>query len=309
MGLIFRPENNYEWMATHAYAPLPHKISDDVVRIYFGTRSKDVKTVTTFIEVEADNPSNVIYVHDKPVLGLGKLGMFDDGGACPACIVDHDNRKYLYYLGWNASVTVSYRNAIGLAVSDDNGLTFRRVCEGPIVDRNQFEPYHTAPGDVMFSDGKWKMWYASATGWIKVNGRAEPLYKIKYAESHDQIQWKRENLTCIEYKFEGEAIARPCVIKENDLYKMWYCYRGSVDYRNDVQQSYRIGYAESVDGVNWTRKDEQAGIDVSEDGWDSVMICYPYLYEHKGRKYLLYNGNGFGESGIGYAVLEDEWQK
>jgi hypothetical protein len=87
---------------------------------------------------------------------------------------------------------------------------------------------------------------------------------------------------------------------------MWYCYRGSIDYRTDKQQSYRLGYAESIDGLRWARKDNEVGIDRSETGWDSVMMCYPYIYEHKGRKYLFYNGNGFGESGLGYAVLEEE---
>jgi predicted GH43/DUF377 family glycosyl hydrolase len=116
----------------------------------------------------------------------------------------------------------------------------------------------------------------------------------------------RENVTCIHYKFDKEANARPCVIKEDGIYKMWYCYRGSVDYRTDKEQSYRIGYAESTDGLNWIRKDEEAGIDRSETGWDSAMIEYPYVYEHKGRKYMFYNGNGFGESGFGYAVLEEK---
>jgi len=157
MGVIFRPENNYEWMFSHAYVPLPDKISENVVRIYFATRSKEIKSVTTFIEVDADDPSKALYVHDKPVLGLGKLGTFDDGGAVPFSMVHRDNKKYLYYGGWNASVTVSYRNSIGLAVSEDNGLTFRRVFYGPVVDRNQLEPYFTSAADVMRSEGKWKI--------------------------------------------------------------------------------------------------------------------------------------------------------
>ena len=33
------------------------------------------------------------------------------------------------------------------------------------------------------------------------------------------------------------------------------------------------------------------------------MIEYPFVYGHRGVKYMLYNGNGFGETGIGYAVL------
>jgi len=301
MGLIFRPDNNYDWMATHAYVPVPHKISEDVLRIYFATRSTVIKSVTTFIDVEADDPSRVIYVHDRPVLAMGKLGTFDDGGAVPFCMLEHENRLYLYYGGWNASVTVPYRNAIGLAVSEDNGLTFQRVCEGAIVDRNQHEPYFTGACEVIREAGKWRMWYGSATGWMIVNGKPEPCYKIKYGESDDGINWSRPNKTCIEYKFEGEAIARPSIIRENGRYRMWYCSRGSINYRTDKEQSYRIGYAESVDGFDWERKDEEVGIERSTDGWDSIMMCYPYVYQHKDKKYLFYNGNGFGESGVGYA--------
>lgn len=304
-GLIFKPDNNFEWMVHHACVPIANKVNDEVLRIYFGPRDKYNRTVTTFIEVEADDPSNVLYVHDKPVLSLGKLGCFDDSGAMPSCIVNYKNKKYLYYIGWNIGVTVSYRNSIGLAVSDDGGLTFNRAYEGPVVDRTHLEPYFTASPYVIIDNGIWRMWYASCTGWIVHNNRTEPLYQIKYAQSQDGIHWIRENVTCVDYKFDKEANARPCVIKEDGIYKMWYCYRGSFDYRTNKDQSYRIGYAESTDGIKWIRKDEKAGIDRSEDGWDSEMMEYPYVYEHKGRKYMLYNGNGFGKSGFGYAILEE----
>ena len=305
-GLIFRPDGNREWMATHAALPVPDRISDDIVRIYFATRSSGNRTVTTFIEVEADDPSRVTYVHDQPVLSFGHLGAFDDGGVGPYCVVRHDGRKYLYYGGINAGVTVPYRNAIGLAVSDDDGRSFRRVCEGPVVDRTQDEPYFTAAADVMLDDGLWRMWYGSTTGWVVVDGRPEPRYQIKYGESRDGIHWSRRNVTCIEYASEGEANVRPCVIRDGGLYKMWYCHRGSAGYRTDPRHSYRLGYAESTDGITWTRKDGEVGIDRSASGWDATMMCYPYVYRHKGRTYLLYNGNGFGESGIGYAILDDE---
>lgn len=293
-------------MNHHACVPIADKVDDEVLRIYFGPRDTQGRTTTTFIEVEADNPRNVLYVHDRPVLGLGELGAFDDSGAMPSCVVNHGGRKYLYYIGWNRGVTVPYRNSVGLAVSDDGGLTFERVFEGPVVDRTREEPYFCASPFVMVDEGVWKLWYASSTGWTVVDGHPEPLYKIKYAESDDGVEWNRDNVTCIEYSFEGEANARPCVVKEAGLYRMWYCFRGSRGYRTDKSQGYRIGYAESEDGVRWVRKDEEAGIGRSEEGWDSVMMEYPYVYEHAGGKHLLYNGNGFGESGFGYAVLEEE---
>jgi predicted GH43/DUF377 family glycosyl hydrolase len=305
-GLIFRTDNNHPWMMHHACVPVADKVNDKVLRIYFGPRDSQERTVTTFIEVDIDDPSRVLYVHDRPVLSLGRLGTFDDSGAMPSCIVDHEDRKYLLYIGWNRSVTVPYRNAIGLAVSRDSGRTFERVFEGPIVDRTRTEPYFCASPFALIDDGIWKLWYASSTGFVEVNGKPEPLYQIKYAESPDGSEWTRENVVCLEYGFDGEANARPCVIKEGGVYRMWYCFRGSINYRSDKSQSYRIGYAESHDGVRWQRLDDLVGIDRSESGWDSTMMEYPFVYEHRGLKYMLYNGNGFGESGIGYAVLRDD---
>lgn len=304
-GVIFNADGRYEWMQHHACVPVADKIADDVVRIYFGPRDSAGRTRTTFIDVDADDPSRVLYVHDRPVLDLGKLGTFDDSGAMPSSIVDHQGRKYLYYIGWNQSVTVSYRNSVGLAISDDGGSTFERLFEGPLVDRTRTEPYFCASPFVMKDGDVWRLWYASSTGWTVVDGRTEPLYQIKYAESPDGINWRRDNTVCIEYSFDGEANARPTVIKENGLYRMWYCFRGSVHYRTDKAQSYRLGYAESRDGIRWTRKDEEVGIERSADGWDSQMMEYPFVYEHKGTKYMLYNGNGFGETGFGFATLDE----
>ena len=304
-GHIFTVDKNHDWMLHHASQPIADKISDEVLRIYFGPRDAEERTRTTFIDVEADDPQNVLYVHDEPVLSLGKLGTFDDSGAMPSCIVNHEGKKYLYYNGWNRGVTVPYRNSVGVAVSEDDGLTFERVFEGPVVDRTKDEPYFCATPFVMVDEGLWRMWYSSSTGWVVVGGHPEPRYQIKYAESEDGLTWTRPNTTCIPYSFEDEANARPAVIKEKDLYRMWYCFRGSYGYRTDVDQSYRMGYAESEDGIKWTRKDEEAGIAHSEDGWDSEMVGYPNVYELEGCKYMLYNGNGFGRSGFGYAVLEE----
>jgi hypothetical protein len=305
-GLIFSVDRNADWMSHHACVPVADPIDDRLLRIYFGPRDEQGRSHTTFIEVEADNPANVVYVHDRPILGPGTLGAFDDSGVMPSSIVNHGGRKYLYYIGWNRGVTVPYRNSVGLAVSDDGGVTFQRVFDGPVVDRTSTEPFFCASPYVMIDEGVWKLWYASATNWVVVDGHPEPVYVIKYAHSADGRIWTRDNVTCIEPGFAGEANARPCVIRDGERYRMWYCFRGSVHYRTDRAQSYRIGYAESADGIRWTRMDDHVGIERSDSGWDSLMMEYPFVYEHRGRKYMLYNGNGFGETGIGYAVLDED---
>jgi hypothetical protein len=305
-GVIFSADGQHDWMMHHACVPVADPVDDSVMRIYFAPRDNQGRSRAGFIDVEAANPENVLAVSDHPVLDLGDLGAFDDSGVMPCSIVNVADRKFMFYVGWNVGVTVSYRNAVGLAVSDDGGHHFARVFEGPIVDRTRFEPYFCASPFAMLDEGTWRMWYASSTGFEVVDGRPEPVYQIKYAESSDGLDWRRPNITCIEYTFPGEANARPYVIKEDGRYQMWYCFRGSVGYRTDPTQSYRLGYAESLDGLTWTRLDDLVGIERSSEGWDSLMMEYPCVYEHGGAKFLLYNGNGFGATGIGYAVSSDQ---
>jgi hypothetical protein len=142
------------------------------------------------------------------------------------------------------------------------------------------------------------MWYVSSLGW-KAQSAGPPHYvvHIKYAESRDGLEWERDGHVCVDFASADEyAISRPCVVKDGGLYRMWYSHRGS---------TYRIGYAESSDGLTWERKDRQVGIDVSPIGWDSDMIEYACVFDHGGSRHMLYNGNGYGESGIGHAVLAE----
>ena len=78
---------------------------------------------------------------------------------------------------------------------------------------------------------------------------------------------------------------------------MWYCYRGTTF-------PYRLGYAESEDGLRWERKDHLMDLPTSDSGWDSEMIAYPHVFHHKGATYLLYCGNSFSKSGFGLAILD-----
>jgi hypothetical protein len=296
-------------MKSHAQLPVVDAVSPDVLRIYFGTRDERRRTVTTYCEVARTNPLQVLYVHDRPVLGLGERGCFDDSGAMPAWLVSHRGVKYLFYTGWTVATTVPYRKAIGVAMSEDGGRTFARVSNGPILDRTYEEPYCAATPCVLLESGVWRMWYLSCVGW-KVHGpRLDPSYHIKYADSLDGVHWNRPGTVALDcQRAGGEALGRPCVNRAADgRYTMWYSYRGEAEFRTNRRTSYRIGYAESDDGLTWSRWDECAGIDLSAEGWDSEMIAYPFLLSTEdGIRYLFYNGNGFGKSGFGYAVQSSE---
>jgi len=302
-GLIHSVSRASDWAWSHAHKPSVLLLDDRRLRIYFGTRDRQNQTRTTFIDVDPAQPCNVLYVHDRPVLDLGKLGTFDDSGANVSCLVRHHDLVYMYYVGWNPGLTVSTRNAIGVAVSADNGQTFQRLYDGPILDRTALEPYYISTPYVVVEEGRWRMWYASGTQWRLIDGKPEICYHIKYAESKDGLHWDRPNTSCIVPRDDDEATARPAVILDGGSYRMWYSFRRVEGFRQAGENSYRIGYAESSDGIAWQRLDARAGIDVSESGWDSEMIAYPAIYRHDGTLRMIYNGNGFGASGFGAAHL------
>lgn len=302
-GPIFSADGRVSWMHSHAQLPIADSASAGITRVYFGTRDRENHTVTAFVEVEARDLSKVRSVAATPALGLGPRGAFDDSGAMPSWIVDHEGTKYLFYTGWNVGVSVPYRNAIGVATSANGGRTFERPFAGPILDRTTQEPYFCGAPCVLIDGGRWRMWYLSCTKWELVDGRPEPFYDIKYAESVDGVAWKRSGRPCVPLHPSEAGLARASVLREGDRYRMWYCYRGSRGYRGDSAASYRIGYAESSDGEDWTRRDECVELDRGAPGeWDSEMMCYPFVYRQEGVMTLLYNGNGFGRSGFGWAT-------
>jgi hypothetical protein len=164
-----------------------------------------------------------------------------------------------------------------------------------VIGRSTFDPYLATSPWVIVEKGLWRMWYASGTGWSG-DGDKEPRhhYRITYAESDDGIDWRPTGRACIDYAGDDYAIARPCVVRDGDLYRMWFSHRGN---------AYRIGYAESADGLEWARMSGRVELEPSSEGWDSEMVEYPFVFDHGGRRYMLYNGNGYGETGIGLAVL------
>jgi hypothetical protein len=294
LGLVFATGNNYPWMFSHAANPVAEHLHDDVFRLYFSCRDQDSRAHIAYADVDIKPPFKVLKIADEPLLAPGEIGTFDDSGVSLSCIRQFGGRKYLYYLGWNLSVTVPWRNSIGLAIYDPRTGTFQRRSKAPLLDRNDVDPYSISYPFVLEDEGIYRMWYGSNLKWGK--DQEDMAHVIKYAESTDGLSWKREGVIALNFKDSSEyAMSRPCVLKQGGRYKMWYSYRG---------KSYRIGYAESTDAIQWERKDEQVGIDVSDTGWDSEMIEYPFVFDHDSRRYMFYNGNGYGKSGVGLAVLE-----
>jgi sucrose-6-phosphate hydrolase SacC (GH32 family) len=194
--------------------------------------------------------------------------------------------------------------AIGCAISRDEGETFSRVGNGPVLSYSPQEPFILSGPKVRRFNGAWQLWYIAGRKWKVVSGQPEPVYKIRMAVSDDGVNWRTLNRDLIGSRIEeDEAQASPDVFFANGRYHMFFCYRYSSEYRGRTR-GYRIGYASSDNFIDWTRDDSKAGIDVSHSGWDSEMISYPHLFEVDGETYMAYLGDQVGRFGFGLAKLE-----
>jgi len=301
-GLVFDPATHAPWINSHAQVPTAFEM-DDRIRIYFAGRNDLGKSFMTYVDLNKAEPTKILYVHDQPIIPLGKLGTFDDEGMMPSDLVKHQGRLYFYYSGWNQRAAPGlYHNTTGVVFSEDGGATFKRDFEGPILDRTPAEPYMAVTPVILLEEGLWQMWYVAGTSWQLIDGKCEPVYVIKYAHSTDGISWVRPPEVCIKPNHELEAYSRPSVVKDGDVYKMWYSYRDSNDFRGG-RGSYRLGYSESANGRDWVRKDDSLVLNGATGSWENEMQCYPYVADVAGKRYMFYNGNGFGRSGFGIA----EW--
>ncbi len=296
LGHLFSASGKNPIMATHAANPIAEHIEGDWFRIYYNSRDASNRSSIGYAVVEIGNQIKKPEVAEVPLLLPGDLGLFDEDGLSLGCIVRKGDKRYIYYVGWNLSISVPWRNSIGLAVSSINDLKFERYSRAPILDRNEIDPYSLSYPFVLPDTDHFKMWYGSNLRWGKAAD--DMIHVIKCARSDDGIHWERSGHIAINLRYPDEwGISRPFILKEQKIYKMWYCYRG---------KTYRMGYAESEDGTNFERKDEDVGIEPSPSGWDSEAVCYPYIFDHKGCRYMLYNGNRYGLTGIGLAILDKE---
>jgi hypothetical protein len=298
LGLVYAPAGEQEWAQAHAFLPTSLMLGEDRVRVYYAVRDRDEVGRVGFVEVDARDPTKILRVSERPAFDIGEPGTFDDSGVSPVSLVEHGGRLFLYYIGWQLGVKVRYHLLTGVAVSDDGGETFRRCSRVPAFERGDTELFVRSAAFVLPESGRWRAWYVAGDSWVEVGGKQVPTYNLRHLESDDMLNWDKSGRVCLDLAPGGDeyGFGRPFVVREGGLYKLWYSVRTR-------RLGYHIGYAESADGLRWERKDAEAGIGVSAEGWDSEMVCYSCVQPTKYGTYMFYNGNNYGGSGFGVAAL------
>jgi hypothetical protein len=313
-GKIFDPTQHNLLSNCVGFSQSPQTlVFDDFVRIYFATRSVDKNkkflSHIAFVDMTLDF-KKIIRISDNVVIPLGELGAFDEHGIFPINVLRHGEKIIAYTTGWNRRVSVSVDTAIGLAVSNDNGLTFQKQSMGPVLAASIHEPCLVGDGFVKVINGTFHMWYIFGTGWKKYTPESEPdrTYKIGHAVSSDGVDWVKEEAKQIIPDRLGvdESQALPTVIEIKGRYHMFFCYRESFDFRRSSGRGYQVGHAFSDNLLDWVRDDANPILEAKYGDWDGEMQCYPHVFSCNEKVYLLYNGNEFGRYGFGLAELEYE---
>ena len=301
IGIIFDPKINSLNGHNHSMTTSCIKISENIIRIFYNSRVENNKSIPLYFDMDIANQCKILKMGQIPIIEPGGIGSFDENGIVLTSTIKVKDKLWMYYSGFPRTANHLFQAYTGLALSNDNGISAKKMFEGPIIGLSKDEPYWAAGPRIYNFNNTFHLYYTSCSGWEKENENLKHYYEIKVSRSKDGINWDKGKLA-IGFKNKHEyAIAIPSIIKDNNIYKMWYTFRAQQNIK-----TYRIGYAESIDGLKWHRKDElMSNFEVSEVGWDSEMLCFPYVFNLKEKIYMLYNGNGFGSSGIGLAVLED----
>ena len=291
LGLVYKPNGENQELISHASMPFAKQLSGSVYRVYFSSRNAKNNSFIHYLEIDLNQINSIKKLSNTYLIGKSEYGFFDDNGLYSGPLVEKDDKLYMFYSGRSNGVENLFYMNIGLLVSEDNGLSFKRVFKSPVLTRSEYDPWLVTAPCVYKIENTWYMIYTSGT---KIYNNGNSNYDLKLAKSDDFFTWKQTGKTVIPLNDDENNLSTSAIIKIGETYHLWFSVKPKIG-------EYRIGYAYSTNGFDWTRNDEIGGLEISSEGWDSEALSYPSVFIHENNLYMLYSGNKNGRDGIGLA--------
>ncbi|ESX89640.1 hypothetical protein [Mesorhizobium sp. M1143] len=304
-GLLVPIKAGHGWWGSYAQVPTVLALSPRLWRIYFAGRNSANRSSILAVDVDPQDGMRVLGEYFDPIMEPGLPGTFDCSGLGPSCAVMIGGRVHLYYSGIYPRSDVSFQIAIGLATSDD-GLNFERAFAGPVRSIGPADPYFVSTPFVGAIKGGYRMWYASGTGWVETRGVREPDYVLRSCVSRDGILWETGSVPVLGDDLgDGNSQTRPWVTHEAGGIRLWYSRRGR-DFRDGGNEAYRL-FSRLIDVRDGMAGEAEPVIfsnPPAAGDFDSWMQAYCCVMRRASGEVMFYNGNGFGEAGIGWATRD-----
>jgi len=192
------------------------------------------------------------------------------------------------------------RFQIGLATSND-GINWTKSNSNPVLPIGQpgnFDADHVDYPSVIFHNNKYWMWY---TGW------SSGVRQIGLATSTDGVNWTKHSGNPVltvgpTSAWDAQGAAVPCVIYDGK-FKMWYHGKGLYPQA--------VGYAESIDGINWQKHSGNPVLTPLPNSWESSVIGINSVIKVNGIYQMWYGGNDGNTTRYGYAISGDgvHWER
>tara|TARA_Y100001937_G_C7135366_1_gene339674 strand:- start:3619 stop:4503 length:885 start_codon:yes stop_codon:yes gene_type:complete len=282
LGMIYRVDNDHPCLLTHASNPLACHLNDDIYRIFYSGRDSENRSSISYVDYDVEQ-RKIVNDYKTPIATPKESTFYSHGITIGNCWKQNGD-DYIGFMGWQQKKGHHWRGDIGR-------VNLRTKEISMLLGTNEEDKVSLSYPHIIHENGLYKMWYGSTISWTSVNG--EMVHVIKYATSKDCETWDFKGVA-IPYEIgKAQAFSKPSVYKDADGYHMWF------SYRSGDGTPYRIGYAFSKDGEDWSMK--QSNLNISAKGWDKNMICYPHVFKHKESLYMLYNGDKYGIAGFGLA--------
>ena len=293
LGAIITQDMLQDLGMQYAAVPFAMKINGTQYRIFFSTRDQLNQSYGSYLDYDVLKLKIITPPTKNPIITHGDIGHFDDSGVTLSCYSKELNS--IYYMGWNLMKKVPFSNQIGKLELHSDKVNVSRTRSTPVLGKCELEPFSFGYPWVIKTKNKFKMWYDTILKW-ESNSTSNYKFILRSALSNDGVNWRKTYKQNFKLHHKEKSIARPCIIFDDGIYKMW-C---SVNYCG----KYRLCYAESIDGNNWKRMDNSILWEGEKQNWESLEQSYPFLIQENMSQFLLYNGNDYGKSGFGICRLE-----
>lgn len=292
LGWIEVPRSRAAWWSSHVGFPTVASVSGDEVLLLVASRDEVQRSSCAYLRIElAPNSVRLVDFSKTPLLEPGDYGCFDESGVNVTFATSSQNQISVWYHGWFLRRNGGWVNSIGCATGNlAEGLT--RESRAPIFDRSSEDPTSLGYPFWLVSPSGKKLFYSSYEDYGNPSLGQSYSYRVKFADGSNLLR-----VGPVLPHIDGcQAQSRPCVVRYRDGYLMFVSVKGD---------RYQIHAAESQDGSSWKWSRDEWSLRPSGLGGECSETAYAYVFWHRGRLIMFYNGDGHGETGIGVAIWND----
>ena len=292
---IIKPNKKIWWAQTHVGASfgIINKYHQNFIyNIYASCRDKSGRSRIGLIDYNVKK--KLAKFRPNPIIKLGDLGTFDEMGMTYPWITVHNRKRFLFYTGWKLNKSTGFENNLGLLVFNKKKKFWERYSKASILPQNNFEPLGSGSASIYKGIKGFWMVYTCFLRWID---KKKHIYVPRIAFSKDLINWHRNYKNLIKPSQKYHSICRLNIDKNGYLY---VCARGE---RYAIFKSKKSFILDNLFEQSLSMSDFRKLNFESYTGGFEKMQEYPHVIEKYNKKFLMFNGNDFGKSGLAITEL------